>query len=395
MSYMANPAAGTRRRRVLDPQPVEAEYASLLAEGRARCAPVPSNRGGRPRTVRIGADIGTIEALRHEGIPLSVLNSAMRRPLLMLEDFTERDRPHAQEQQRNATVSAVRMELVHAEIAPFGPDDASLRRGSRSYELLALSTHMFSNAHLYTVEDEDKFAEVELVPGGGSDNESLSLKAAIMGADDIMVSEMSTSSSSCLQKFRQLWSAIEPYTGGGLTEDRDIAFWGAISSGEKFLVIDREHWIDDEHRDHSESWDACAFVVRWDPETEEFENFDMLSMDDPKRHVTMVDRADFKKQVQQIMEDEGIEYCCAWGADCQGLGQNFDAQRFVRNLLPDLPGWNKKPELWYNSFSLAMDVLRHAGLVPSTNKIYGKKHTAIRDCFDVLSVLELVLLEFE
>ena len=49
----------------------------------------------------------------------------------------------------------------------------------------------------------------------------------------------------------------------------------------------------------------------------------------------------------------------------------------------------------YNSFSLAMDVLRHAGLVPSTNKIYGKKHTAIRDCFDLLSVLELVLLEFE
>ena len=392
MSYMVNPAARKQQRRVLDPE--EAEFKSLLALGRARCAPVSTNRGqgGRPRAVRIGADTGTIEELRRAGIPLSILNSAMRRPLLQQEDFTERDRHEAKGLQRNATVCAVRMELVHAEIAPFGPDDASLRRGSNSQELKGLSVHMFSNAHLYTVEDEDKFAEVEVVARSSRD---ATLKDAIMGADDIMVSEMHTSSSSCQQKFKLLLSAIEPYTGGGLTEEGDIAFWEAISSGEKFLVIDREHWIDDEHRDHLESWDACAMVVRWDPGTEEFETFDMLSIDDPERHVAMVDRADFKEQVQQIMEVEGIEYCCAWGADCQGLGENFDAQRFVRNLLPDLPGWNKKPELWYNSFSLAMDVLRHAGLVPSTNKIYGKKHTAIRDCFDVLSVLELVLLEFE
>jgi hypothetical protein len=49
-------------------------------------------------------------------------------------------------------------------------------------------------------------------------------------------------------------------------------------------------------------------------------------------------------------------------------------------------------KIFTNSMSLAMDVNRHIGLVgPAENAEHGNPHTATRDCFDLLSVLCLVL----
>eukprot|EP01046_Picozoa_sp_COSAG06_P012244 COSAG06_NODE_715_length_12863_cov_38.702569_3_plen_115_part_00 len=114
----------------------------------------------------------------------------------------------------------------------------------------------------------------------------------------------------------------------------------------------------------------------------------------------MIDSVHFKTEVQKMAAKYGVKHIVAYGTDCGVIGATLDACHLFGSQLPQYPGTctNKGTDdegnLYLNTYSISMDVNRHTGLIPNNSK-HGTAHGAMRDCFDLMEVLLLLLDSFE
>jgi len=127
----------------------------------------------------------------------------------------------------------------------------------------------------------------------------------------------------------------------------------------------------------------------------------LIETDAPKKSVEL-DADDIAEKVAACIDTHNILYVLAFGNDCHDCGQTADLRQLIMALFPPYKTWkdSSKNEVYADSWSMSMDTFRYilnpllAGMDVSTVKM-GVAHSATRDCFDEIALLELILEMFD